>query len=198
MLSELGAGEVIQGTGGYTVERVTVTDFAVTVSTREVKPRDAYNQKGFILRENVDIGETRIRNVSIVPPWDQLLREAIGQEVALSVVGPEPGSFTRHTVLALRSAREGVVRPSKPILIYGTLRTFIKYWLLAPLAFVLLLIPAFIVGKIFAPLGYLGFAVAIIGLLYYIVVPFLMVRRTLAATAALGSNAGAARAQLQA
>ena len=41
-------------------------------------------------RHFADIGGTRIRNAILAPYYDELLQEAVGQEVGLSITGPAP------------------------------------------------------------------------------------------------------------
>ena len=86
MLDEISEGKVIssQGTGfsarwglgGRIIVRETGVD----------------TQAGWTSREFVDVGGQRIRNVMLAPRHDQLLKEAVGQEVAMSMTGPSPSS----------------------------------------------------------------------------------------------------------
>src|SRR5262245_20972545 len=92
VLHEISEGEKIstEGTGGYYTHRMGITRWHKTGVDR---------QAGFIRREILHVGDTRIRNVMLMPYFDTLLREAMGKEVALSVDGGPPEEFSRHTVL---------------------------------------------------------------------------------------------------
>ncbi len=124
VLHEISEGETIssEGTGGYFTHRMGITRFHRT----GVDP-----QKGFIRREIVRIGDTRIRNVMLMPQYDTLLREAMGKPVAISVDGEDPESFERHTVLAIRTPDAGVRRPPLGAMIVGSLMLLFRFWLTA-------------------------------------------------------------------
>jgi hypothetical protein len=84
-------------------------------------------QAGFTHREFVDIGDTRIKNLMLMPYYDELLQEAIGSEVALSMIGPPPSSDKRHTVVAMRTPKGGLNRPSRTQLVRGSMKFVFRY-----------------------------------------------------------------------
>jgi hypothetical protein len=67
---------------------------------------------GWIQRSFIRIGDTDIRNALVRPEWDDYLAEAVGQEVEMSVGGPEKSTEGRHPVAALRTPRAGLLRPT--------------------------------------------------------------------------------------
>jgi hypothetical protein len=69
----------------------------------------------------------------LLPYWDELLKEAVGQEVALSVAGRDPTSNKRHTVLAMRTPRGGLTRPSRIVLLASSIVGLFKLWIGAPI-----------------------------------------------------------------
>lgn len=172
VLHGISGGEVIQGTGGGTSTTVVVTDYSATAYTRERAPKDALGQKGWTRREFVDIGDTRIRNLVLTPYYDELLKEAVGQEVAISVTGTDPSKNLRHTVMAIRTPRGGLNRVSRKVLLAGSIVWLVKFWIGAPILALLILLAAAVAGKIFEPLLWIGVAVAAIAFVYLLVLPF--------------------------
>ena len=64
------------------------------------------------VREFIDIGEKHIRNVALTEYHAQLLADAIGQEVAVSVVGSRGMRPGKKAVMAIRTPARGVVKAS--------------------------------------------------------------------------------------
>jgi hypothetical protein len=79
-------------------------------------------QSGYTRREFVDIGDTRLKGVLLSPLYDALLLEAIGKEIAVSVVGPTRG---RTTVVALRTPDGGLNKPPLARLLLGMVKGLI-------------------------------------------------------------------------
>jgi len=100
-LHQIGGGEAIKG-DIIIVDRVWYSK----VLTRRVR------YDGWIQRSFVRIGDTDIRNALIRPEWDDYLAEAVGQEVEVSVGGPDNSTEGRHPVGALRTPGAGLLRPT--------------------------------------------------------------------------------------
>lgn len=194
VLRGLSGGNVIQGTGGGVDAIVTVDDWSTNVRFRERRPRDIYRQEGWRRREFVDVGDTRIRNLSIFPYDDELLREAVGQEVALSVLGPEASSSRRHTLVALRTPRAGVERVGRKLLFAAAVVKMLKYLFVAPFLTLALLIPVGIVGLFSETAAYALLPVVALLVLGFFVVGILNIREVFRASAALGPRGDGAAA----
>ena len=179
VLENLSEGEVIssEGTGGYFTHRVGITRWHRT----GVDP-----QAGMVQRQFVDIGGTRIRNVVLYRYHDDLLEEAVGEEVAVSVIGPAaPDNPGRHTVVAVRTPRAGVQRPSGKRLLAESIWLVLKHWITAPILFLILLIPAWIASVIWWPLWWVALLGAVALSLWWMFVPFPHIRRMVRAAGAL-------------
>jgi hypothetical protein len=88
-------------------------------------------QAGWVQREFIDIGDTRIRNVLLMPYHNALLEESVGQEVAVSVSGGgSPDSARRKKIVAVRTAR-GVDKPPAGSLVVGAIREIFFGWIVA-------------------------------------------------------------------
>jgi hypothetical protein len=142
-------------------------------------------QAGFTSREFVDVGGQRIRNVMLAPLHDQLLREAVGQEVALSMTGPGPSSPRRHTVIAIRTAREGLVRPGFVRMFAGSGAKIVRGLIIAPFAFLILFAVAWVAGSIIDALWWVGLAAAVAAGAWLLFSPFVISARTFRAWSAL-------------
>jgi hypothetical protein len=179
VLETLFEGEVIsaEGTGGYFTHRVGITRWHKTgVDT----------QAGMVRRQFVDIGGTRIRNLILTRYHDDLLEEAVGEEVALSVIGPAaPDDPGRHTVVAVRTPRAGVQRPSGKRLLAGSIWLVLKHWVTGPIFFLIMLIPTWIASVIWGPLGWVVLLGAIGLPLWWMIIPFPHIRRVVRAAGAL-------------
>jgi hypothetical protein len=179
VLHEISEGETIssEGTGGYFTHRMGITRFHRT----GVDP-----QKGFIRREIVRIGDTRIRNVMLMPQYDTLLREAMGKPVAISVDGDDPESFKRHTVLAIRTPDAGVRRPPLGAMIVGSLMLLFRFWLTAIVGgFVVTFVAVFagvFVSKLLGDDGDIGIVVGVglgaLFVLFFLLKPFQLIFKT--------------------
>jgi hypothetical protein len=177
VLQKISGGNVIssEGRGGYFTHNMGITrHHKVGVDS----------QAGFTRRLFVDIGETRIKNVMLAPYFDELLQEAVGEEVALSMTGPEPSSGKRHTVVAIRTPKGGVNRPSRKLLLIGSIVLVIKGWIAAPILFAILVLLAIVAGSIYGPLLWVGLVVAIAAGIWLMVSPFVQATRTFRAARA--------------
>jgi hypothetical protein len=196
VLGKLAGGNVVssEGRGGYYVER-----FGVIRHRKGVVD----DQAGWTRRQFVDIGETRIRNVMLMPYQDALLQEAVGEVVALSMTGPEPSSAKRHTVLAIRTPKGGVSRPSGKQLwvgaIFNTLRTWLGAVFLTVVLSVVLGVVAAVVANIFDlnlhTLGVMlvvALAVALAVFIVLIVAPIVDATRMFRAASALDETPASA------
>jgi hypothetical protein len=188
VLGKIPGGDVISsgGRGGYYVTRFGVTRYRKGLVD---------DQAGWTRHQFVDIGETRIRTVMLMPYHEALLQEAVGQEVALSMTGPEPESAKRHTVLAIRTPKGGVNRPSGKQLwvaaILNTLRTWLGAALLTVVLIVVLGVVAAAAANIFDSMALLkvglviALAIALGVLVWLLVAPIVDARRMFRAAAAL-------------
>jgi hypothetical protein len=179
VLEKLSGGQVIssEGTGGYFTDRgVGITRYHKT----GVDP-----QAGWLLQQFVDISGTRIKNVALSPYHAALLGEAVGQEVALSMIGAPAESGSRHAVVAVRTPRGGIDRPSGKLLLASSSCLVLKHWLTAPFVFLVLLLPAWLASLMYSPLlsvgGWIAFGVAI----WWMIVPFFQLARVYKAASAL-------------
>jgi hypothetical protein len=191
VLHKVSEGEVIssQGTGGYYTNRVGIIRHHKT---------GVDDQAGWTRYHFVDIGETRIRNVMLMPYQNALLREAIGEEIALSMTGPEPSSAKRHTVLAIRTPKGGVNRPSEKQLWAAAILNTLRTWLAAVIGAVVLFVVLFAVAwgiyaifrywPLFVVLFFVGVAVALAVFVWLIVAPIVDARRMFRAAAALDAD----------
>jgi hypothetical protein len=179
VLHEISEGEKIssEGTGGYYTHRMGITRWHKT---------GVDQQAGFIRREILAIGDTRIRNVMLMPYFDTLLREAIGKEVALSVDGGPPEEFSRHTVLAIRTPDAGVVRPSMGKMIFASIVVWFRFWLTAVVGGFLVAVVAGFAGSLVSKLlgddngygAYVGLALGGLFFLYFLLKPFQIIYKT--------------------
>jgi hypothetical protein len=179
VLERLAEGDEIssEGTGGYFTHRLGITRWHRT----GVDP-----QAGMVQRQFADVSGTRLRNLILPRYYDDLLEEALGEEVALSVIGPAaPDNPGRHTVVAVRTPRAGLERPSGKRLLAGSIWLVLKHWITAPIVFLILLIPAWMASVIWMPLGWVGLLGAVALSLWWMIVPFPSIRRTVRAAGAL-------------
>jgi hypothetical protein len=179
VLETMSQGEVLSpgGTGGYATDRgVNIARFHTT----GVDP-----QHGWVLRQFVDIGGTRLKNVVVAPYQNALLEEAVGQQVALSVLGPSADSGGRHVVVAIRTPRAGVDRPSRNVLLRSSSWLVVKHWVTAPFFFLILLLGSWLASQVYAPLLELGAWIAFGAMVWWMVVPFFGIGRLIKAASAL-------------
>ena len=179
VLHEVSEGDVIssEGTGGYYTHNVGITRWHKT----GVDP-----QKGFVRREIVRIGDTRIRNVMLMPLYDVLLREAIGKEVALSIDGGPPDDFKRHTVIAMRTPDAGVRRPPVWAMIFSSFMLVFRFWLTAIVGgFIVTLFTWLVLGRLIGKLigdselgALIGFGLGIPFILFFLLKPFQIIYKT--------------------
>lgn len=186
VLERMSPGEVLssQGTGGYFTDRgVNITRYHKT----GVDP-----QGGWIQHQFVDVGGMRIKNVVLRPYQDALLEEAVGEEVALSVTGPAADSHGRHTVVAIRTPRAGIDRPSGKLLLASSAWLVLKHWVLAPFLFLIVLLAAWLASQVYAPLLSIGAWLAFSVTIWFMVVPFFQLAKVYRAASALDDRGGAA------
>ncbi len=179
VLHEISDGEKIssEGTGGYMTNNMGIARWHKTGVDRHA---------GFIRREIMRIGDTRIRNVMLMPIFDTLLREATGKEVALSVDGGPPEEFKRHTVLAIRTPDAGVVRPPMGRMIFASIIVWFRFWLTAIVGGFFVTLAAGFVGALVSKLlgddnaygAFVGLAVGGLFVLYFLLKPFQIIFRT--------------------
>jgi hypothetical protein len=177
ILQEVSDGEVLssEGTGGYWTHRWGITRYHRTGVDR---------QAGWVQRNLVDIGDTRITNVVLTPHDDALLKEAVGQEVALSMTGPGASSGGRKTLVAIRTPR-GITRPSRKLLLLGSAWLVLKHVLLAPVLMIIAFLFAFLASIISGWLGIAVLVAAVPVLLWWLTMPFVYAVRTFRAAGAL-------------
>jgi hypothetical protein len=179
VLVKVSGGDVIssQGSGGYYTHRVGISRFHKT---------GVDQQAGYMRRQFVDIGDTRIRNVILRRYYDELLQEAVGQEVALSITGPSPSSEGRHTVVAMRTPKGGVVRPSRKQLFAGSIVLVFQFWIAAVfMALILAAIALFVGAFTSVTVFWIGLAVAVAFGIGWMILPFYLAWRTFKAASAL-------------
>jgi hypothetical protein len=184
VLETMSQGEVLSsgGTGGYATDRgVNIARFHTT----GVDP-----QHGWIQRQFVDIGGTRLKNVVVKPYQDALLEEAVGQHVALSVLGPPADSGGRHVVVAIRTPRAGVDRPSRKVLLGSSSWLVVKHWVTAPFFFLILLLGSWLMSQVYAPLLELGAWIAFGVMVWWMVVPFFRISKVVKTATALDEPNG--------
>lgn len=170
LLQKISGGRVIssEGTGGYYTDNVGIARFHATGVDRHA---------GWTQRQFVDIGDIRIKNVMLRPLHDELLLEAVGQQVAVSLIGPKPSGGGRHTVLAVRTPRAGVDRPSTGMLLIATVVAVFRFWFVAV-----------VVGAILAVVGQALWTTPLVGLafgLIWALWPFVLAKRMFGAAFAL-------------
>src|SRR4051794_16738302 len=95
ILKELSGGSVVETDSGYVTVRMNVARYHKHKSDFE----------GWTRREYIVLDDTKIRNVMLQPLLDQLLQEAMGQEVAVSVNGDAAAGelMKKHVVVAIRT-----------------------------------------------------------------------------------------------
>jgi hypothetical protein len=180
VLEKISGGNVISsaGTGAYTTKKL-----GGLYKTKEAG-QDIH--AGWSKREFIDVGGQRIRNLDLTPYYDQLLQEAIGEEIALSLDAKELTSDTRRTVIAIRTPKGGVARPSKKQLWLASIVWTFKSWVAAVVFFFMLLLLAAIVGAIFSEnLAVVVFLAAVGVALYFLIKPLINMRKSFKAAAAL-------------
>ena len=84
-------------------------------------------QAGYTRREFIQIGDTRLTQVMLMPYYDALLEEAVGKQVALSI--DKTGS--RNTLIAMRTPDAGLVKPELGKLIVTAIRLVLVTWFVA-------------------------------------------------------------------
>ena len=179
VLEKLSGGEIIssEGTGGYFTDRgINITRYHKT----GVDPH-----AGWVQHQFADVGGVRIKNVVVNRYQDALLAEAVGQQVAISLTGPPASSGGRHTVIAVRTPQGGIDRPSGNSLLVGSIWLVVKHWITAPLFFLIMLIPAWMASLIQSSLGSIVVVLAAGLSIWWMVVPFVAIRRTVGAAGAL-------------
>jgi hypothetical protein len=177
VLHEISGGNVIssEGTGGYYTPRWGITRY---------KKTGVDQQAGWVQRQFLDIGETRITNVVLTPQYDALVQEAVGQEVALSMTGAAASKGGRKTLVAMRTSK-GITRPSRKLLLAGSTWLVLKHVVLAPVLVIIGFLFAFLASIISGSVGMAVLAAAIPVLIWWLMMPFVYAVRTFRAAGAL-------------
>ena len=103
VLEEIGPGKDIpKGTGVWTT-RITYGGYGSAVTKERKNPLGGWTRRDFI-----DVGGTKISQVLLAPEFESLLNSAVGQEVEIGVSKNGKG----YKVEAIRTPRDGVVKPS--------------------------------------------------------------------------------------
>jgi hypothetical protein len=123
--------------------------------------------------------------VAFTPYQNALLEEAVGQHVALSVLGPPADDGGRHVVVAIRTPRAGVDRPSRKVLLGSSSWLVVKHWVTGPIFFVIMLLGSWLASQVHAPLMELGSWIAFGVMIWWMVVPFFQMAKVAKAASAL-------------
>ena len=177
ILQEVSDGQVLssEGTGGSWTHRWGITRYHRTGVDR---------QAGWVQRQFLDIGDTRIVNVVLTPQYDALVQEAVGQEVALSMTGPTADKGGRKTLVAMRTSK-GITRPSRKLLLAGSTWLVLKHVLLSPVLIIIAFLFAWLASIISGWLGMAVLAAAVPVLIWFLTMPFVYAVRTFRAARAL-------------
>src|SRR4029079_6011063 len=89
ILEELGKSETIATDRGFWTHNMGITRYHQRGDSQEGWWRFSY----------VKMGAEKIRNVMVTPVWEEYLREALGQEVELSIGGKLSNPDKRHTLV---------------------------------------------------------------------------------------------------
>jgi hypothetical protein len=83
----------------------------------------------YVRREYIDIGGKHLRNIALTSYHDELLQDALGQEVALSIAGTRGGAG-KKSVIALRTPKRGVSKACNfPSLFFTLLVSTVLWWI---------------------------------------------------------------------
>lgn len=145
-------------------------------------------------REFVDLGEQRIKYVALSSYHDELLKESLGREIALSTYGSRRQGLKR--VVAMRTER-GLDRCGRGFLVGSFIANWFVSWLLALILGVcMLFVVPYIgqgVGLLFGQKeigGYVGVAVVGAVFLFLVFRPFIIAVRQWHAWGALRETSG--------
>ena len=145
-------------------------------------------KSGRSTREFIDIGDHHLRNVRLENYHDSVLQDAMGQVVAVSVVGRDRASGAAPKwVMAVQTGSRGVVRIAGAALFGELLWKAVKSWILA-LIFGSIVIG---IGRSFTPLVVVGAAIIVLGVLGPVLYAVLVMR----AWGALGTRRGSITAE---
>ena len=86
---------------------------------------------GYIRHPSARIGNATVLNLILPWDYDELLMQAVGQEVALSISGQPKGS-QRHIVMAMRTPEAGLVRKSASKTFLSSIIEVGINWIAAP------------------------------------------------------------------
>ncbi len=126
----------------------------------------------FTRREYIEIGGRHIRNVQLRSYHDELLRDAMGEVVALSVVGPAARRGGVKTVVAIRTARMGVVRPNPFSLLLLALAAMVMFWLVAVGLLLLGLFVGLVLTLFNDTVAFVVWSVAVAAAIIWVLLPF--------------------------
>jgi hypothetical protein len=119
-------------------------------------------KSGRSTREFIEIGEKHLRNMRLENYHDSLLQDALGEAVAVSVVGRQrPSGDKPKWVMAVQTPRRGVVRIAGAALSGELVWKTLKSWFLALAVGGIVLA----IGRSFTPLVVVGGAIIAIGVL---------------------------------
>ena len=90
------------------------------------------------VREFIDIGDTHLRNVYLTDYHDEVLKSAMGEEVAISIGGTRK-LRQKKLVVAIRTPQHGVDRPTRRFLFGISAFLVLKHLILSPFVAAILL-----------------------------------------------------------
>ena len=154
ILTKISRGAEIAGEEG-----VYSTDYAgrLHYSRRRVEG------EGLIERGYLVIGDTKLRNVWLLPRYDMLLEEAVGRTIALSIVGPADKPHSARMVVAMRTPEAGLVKFGSWTVMRSSIKALFKY-LFAGVVFGLIL--GLIAGALTS--NAVGILVGVVVVLYFL------------------------------
>lgn len=142
-------------------------------------PRDV--QEGWARRQFIDVGDHHLRNVALTQYHDEVLSEAVGEEVVIGAHGGRMGT-SRTTVVGIRTPKRGLDKPSIVKLVVGTVVNIFAMLLAAAVLILAIVLTTMLVGAIFdsSVIGLLaaspfitGFLVVVFGNVFSIVMTWL-------------------------
>jgi hypothetical protein len=137
---------------------------------------------GYIRHRSARIGNETVLNLILPWDYDELLMQAVGQEVALSISGQPKGS-QRHIVMAMRTPEAGLVRKSSSKAILSSIIEVAINWIAAPfVSLVAILVTLTLLWFInavsgIAVSGYLALVVGAAVLVFFLLNPLFSIRR---------------------
>jgi len=136
------------------------------------------------VREFIDIGDTHLRNVYLTDYHDEVLKSAMGEEVAISIGGTRK-LRQKKLVVAIRTPQHGVDRPTRRFLFGISAFLVLKHLILSPFVAAILLGVAAVAQFIADPLGIAALGLGILALVWWLVIPWVAAFRLFRAAGAL-------------